>query len=156
MFRKLNDEFARAHSYLLRLLNLRPRSTYEAKTRLQARGFSSEIIEKLIAYAEVGGLLDDEAFARLWIEERKIAKPKGRFALEQELRAKGIDPDIIARSLKDATANEELIAHQLAKDRLARYAKETPENRQRKLGLFLRRRGFSLEIIAKVLKALDD
>ncbi len=101
-------------------------------------------------------MLDDEAFAKLWIEERRITKPKGRFALEQELRAKGIDGEIIARSLKESSTDDELTARQLAKDRFMRFAKETLDNRRRKVGLFLRRRGFSFEIITKVLKELDD
>ena len=46
-------------------------------------------------------MLDDEAFARQWVESRDRAHPRGEHALIVELRQKGIDATTIAAILKD-------------------------------------------------------
>ena len=55
------------------------------------------MIERLLEL----GILDDEAFARAWVESRDRARPRGERALRDELRLKGID-----RSLVDAVLTE--------------------------------------------------
>lgn len=47
------------------------------------------------------GMLDDEAFARLWVESRDRARPRGERALIIELRQKGVDATIITATLKE-------------------------------------------------------
>ena len=46
-------------------------------------------------------MLDDEQFARQWVESRDRAHPRGEHALIIELRQKGIDATTIATILKD-------------------------------------------------------
>jgi regulatory protein len=145
-------ELERAQSQLMGLLKVRPRSKYEVRMRLRQRGISQDIIQQVIALAEDKGLLDDELFAKLWIEERMISKPKGRQALEQELREKGIDREIISQLLNRQEMDEFPLAKQLAEERLQRHAHEAVETQKRKLGAFLKRRGFSFAIINKVLR----
>lgn len=151
---EITEGVARARAQLLRLLKTRPRSKYEARTRLRQKGFSNTVIEQVIEMAEANGLLDDEAFAKLWIEERALLKPKGRQALEQELREKGIDREIISKLLKESSLDEYAAARQLIEERLSRYRFENPQDRERKLSAFLRRRGFSFQLINKILKEL--
>src|SRR6266542_33079 len=40
------------------------------------------------------GLVDDAAFARFWVENRQACRPRGAGALRDELRRKGIAPDV--------------------------------------------------------------
>ena len=151
---EITENVERARAQLLRLLKTRPRSKYEAQTRLRQKGFSLSVIEQVIEMAEASGLLDDEAFAKLWIEGRSLTKPKGRRALEHELREKGIDREIIAKLLNESLVDEYATARQLVKERLGRYPQVSSEDRHRKLVGFLRRRGFSFDLINKVLKEL--
>ncbi|MBI1743769.1 regulatory protein RecX [Candidatus Acetothermia bacterium] len=151
---EITEGVARARAQLLRLIKTRPRSKYEARTRLRQKGFSNTVIEQVIEMAEANGLLDDEAFAKLWIEERALLKPKGQQALEQELREKGIDREIISKLLKESSLDEYAAARQLIEERLSRYRFENPQDRERKLSAFLRRRGFSFQLINKILKEL--
>ncbi len=44
-------------------------------------------------------LLDDQKFARWWVEQRLRFRPKGNRALTAELLAKGIDREIISQVL---------------------------------------------------------
>jgi regulatory protein len=147
-----NEELERARAQLFSLLKARPRSTFEVRTRLRQKKFSSTIIEEVIAWAEASDYLDDEKFAKLWVEERRITKPKGRQALEQELREKGIERDTIESVLNTTDLNEYDAAYQLATTRLARLERESVDAQRRKLSAFLKRRGFSFSVISKILK----
>jgi regulatory protein len=53
------------------------------------------------------GMLDDEAFARAWVESRDRARPRGERAIREELRLKGIDratTDVVLGERRDAAA----------------------------------------------------
>ena len=87
-----------------RLLEGRARSVDEVRRRLTSAGYRAELvdeaIERLVDYA----MLDDDAFARAWIASRDRAHPRGERALRDELRRKGIDPQIIAAALGERAA----------------------------------------------------
>jgi regulatory protein len=44
-------------------------------------------------------MLDDEAFARAWVESRDRARPRGERALADELRVRGVDRAVIVAAL---------------------------------------------------------
>jgi regulatory protein len=148
------EEFARAQAQLLRLLKTRPRSRGEVRVRLHQKGFSSEIIRQVLEMAVTRGWLDDEKFAKLWIEDRLISKPMSRKALQHELNEKGVDREMVAKLLEDLLMDEYAMARRLAAQRLTRHARDDWEAKHRKLVAFLRRRGFSFEIIKQVLQEL--
>lgn len=148
------DEEARARAYLLTLLKHRPRSRREATMRLQQKGFSRDLIESLIQQAESKGWLNDALFARLWVEDRVMRKPKSRRALVRELQTKGIEREQVERALARVEIDEERLAEQLARERLARYQSDDPNARARKLAGFLRRRGFSGDVIRRIMKKI--
>ena len=54
-------------------------------------------------------MLDDEVFARSWVESRDRARPRGERAIRDELRVKGIDREVIDTVMADrrATAGAE-------------------------------------------------
>ncbi|MCL6641980.1 MAG: recombination regulator RecX [Candidatus Bipolaricaulota bacterium] len=146
------SEEERARAYLLRLLKHRPRSRYEALTRLQQRGFAQEIIESVLEQASRAGILDDAKFAQLWVEDRLSRRPRSRRALERELRAKGVAPELIGRALAHAELDEEALVKQLIAERLPRLRSLDAATRVRRLVGFLRRRGFSGHIIRRALR----
>ncbi len=151
------NEEERARVYLLKLFKHRPRSRYEVLARLRQKGFSRPVIEITIQKAESSGLLNDARFAKLWIEDRLARRPKSRRALQRELRAKGIDPEHIEKTLARVELDEEALAQQLIDERLARLRSVDHETRRRRLVGFLRRRGFSEQLIRRVLKeTLND
>ncbi|MFQ6033771.1 MAG: regulatory protein RecX, partial [Candidatus Bipolaricaulia bacterium] len=99
-----------AKQYLLRLLRYRPRSRAEAESRLRKRGYSDELIREILTWAEDMGMIDDEAFAKLWIADRLERRPRGRALLRRELREKGVSPGLIERALDRAGMDEEALA----------------------------------------------
>jgi regulatory protein len=84
----------------LRFLEVRSRSVVEVRRRLTAAGYRPELVEGAIERLLELGMLDDDAFARLWVESRDRARPRGERALIVELRQKGIDAAIITATLK--------------------------------------------------------
>ena len=85
----------------VRFLEARSRSVAEVRRRLTTAGYRTELVEAAIERLLELGMLDDEAFARLWVESRDRARPRGERALMVELRQKGIDAKIITATLKE-------------------------------------------------------
>jgi len=84
-----------------RFLEARPRSVAEVRRRLGQAGYRPELIEGAVGRLTELGVLDDEQFARQWVESRDRAHPRGEHALIIELRQKGIDATTIAAILKE-------------------------------------------------------
>ncbi|MFH0942933.1 MAG: RecX family transcriptional regulator [Candidatus Beckwithbacteria bacterium] len=111
----------------LRLLSYRPRSVAEIKLRLRKTNTDSKTINAVIAELEEQGLLNDQDFAAWWVDQRVNFRPRGNFALKQELKQKGISESIISSVLLTFEAELKL-------------AKKLPPAQ-------LARRGFSFTII---------
>lgn len=135
----------------LRLLSYRPRSEAEIRTRLSRR-FDGETIEGVIVRLRERQMIDDVAFATFWREERDSFSPRGKRLLKAELRNKGIDPELIDEVL-DGIDDEES-AYRAAQKRGHTLAKEDYETFRRKLSAFLRRRGFSYEVVNRTTERL--
>src|SRR5262245_64176827 len=75
----------------MRFLEVRARSVAEVRRRLISAGYRSDLIEGAIDRLTELGILDDEAFARSWVESRDRARPRGERALRSELALKGVD-----------------------------------------------------------------
>ena len=141
----------------LRLLSARPRSTAEIRERLQRKGFTTTSIEQTIERLTNLDLLDDTTFARQWIENRQMLRPRGVNALRNELRQKGIQRDIVEAALEDdeLIGDETEQAMTLAHSIVHKY-RDSP-NRvtfTRRLGGYLQRRGFHFDTIHTVIDQL--
>jgi regulatory protein len=152
------EQASKAFQTALRLLEQRPRSTTEIRQRLTRDAVPQEQIDQIVARLGELGLLDDAAFSRLWVENRRAFRPRGTLALQAELRQKGIAPADIAAALADTDANEEIArARTLAQSVVQRY-RNAPDRAtfMRRCGGFLQRRGFPLSIIRPILDQLWD
>ena len=144
------DEREVTYQKALHFLNYRPRSSAEVHQNLSKRGISESLIEETIKRLQTAGLVNDEAFARAWVENRNTFSPRGKSALRMELRRKGLSDEIV-QSVLDTQVNEATLAFETAR-KYARRLKhlEWPEFRA-KLGGFLSRRGFSYTTLAPVV-----
>jgi regulatory protein len=84
-----------------RFLEVRSRSVEEVRRHLIAKAYRPELVEAAIVRLLAGGMLDDEAFARAWIESRDRARPRGEQVLRLELARKGIDRETVAALLAE-------------------------------------------------------
>ena len=147
----------KAFQAALRFLEARPRSAAEIRTRLERKDFAPEAIGTALDRLTQLGLIDDAAFARLWVEHRLASNPRGANALRDELRRKGIAADTAASVLGDeALAGDEAErAMRVARGALRKYADAADRNAfTRRLGGYLQRRGFTFDIIRPIIDQL--
>lgn len=152
----LDEQYSKAFDKALRFLGYRPRSEKEIKDKLTLKDFHPKIIDKVIKELKGKGLLNDEEFSRLWIKSRKSLRPSGKYILERELKQKGIDKEIIDKIMaKEINEDEELnLALQAARKKKKGYKRLPQLKFNQKMSQFLARRGFSWNIIKKVLEKL--
>lgn len=150
-----DDEVSRALSAALALMASRPRSEREVRDRLVRRGFDSDVVSGVIGRLKERGYLNDEEFARFWIENRASFRPRGELALRQELRAKGVDRATVEQSLASAEIDDVALALDLARRKLGSLRDLDPETRRRRLTGLLQRRGFSYATIRKTVHQLE-
>jgi regulatory protein len=134
------DERQQAHEAALRLLAYRPRSEAELRSRLTRRRLPPGVVQEAIERVREQGLLDDDAFARYWVDARQQSSPRGRRLLRRELLAKGIAVET-ARQAVAAVADEEAARRAAEKKARSLHDLDYPTFRRR-LGQFLLRRGF--------------
>ena len=146
------DDAERAHEFALNFLSYRPRSEDEVRRRLAERGFPESAIADAIGRLLRAGLLDDEAFARYWVENRSRFRPRGPYALRQELREKGVPDRIVDAVVADEDQDEN--AYRAALQRLDRWKRMEPTERRRKLTGYLQRRGFGYDSIRQAWERL--
>lgn len=152
------DEIARATNAALVFIAYRARSEREVRDRLTKKGYASSAIDLAILRVIDWGYLNDADFARFWTENRVQHKPRGRRLLEQELRQKGVAPEVVRDTLDDAELDDDASALALAHDRLRRDpgANLEPLVRKRRLANFLTRRGYNYDVIKRVMKQVFD
>jgi regulatory protein len=146
---KAEDEGEVTYQKALHFLSYRPRSTMEVRQNLLHRGISEPLVDVTMDRLQEAGLVNDEAFARAWVENRNTFRPRGKPALRMELRRKGLNDEVIQSVL--GALQEDNLALEAARKYVRRLTGlEWPEFRQ-KLGGFLTRRGFSYATIAPVV-----
>jgi regulatory protein len=155
---RAQDEIARATNAALIFLGYRARSEREVRDRLNQKGYPPETVAAVIERLNGWGYLNDADFARFWTENRVQHKPRGRRLLEQELRFKGVAPEVVRETLDEAELDEDAAALELARDRIRRGTGSDlePEVLRRRLAGFLGRRGYDYDVVRRVMKQLFE
>lgn len=146
------EAVADAYNRSLHYLSFRPRSEQEMTRYLSGRDVPPEAINEVLGRLRSAGLVDDRQFAQLWVENRETFRPRGRFALKQELRAKGIATDVAASVLD--VVNEDAGAMRVGRKALPQLARLERDVFYRRLLGRLRRRGFGYPVARRAVDAL--
>ncbi len=139
-----------AHEGALRLLSRRARSEREMAGELRMRGLTPAVVDHEIARLRKAGLLDDEAFAHSWVQDRATLAPRGRRLLRQELRGRGVTAEIIETATEGTDDGETALA--LARQRAGRLSGLDFETFRKRLAGFLGRRGIGYGEIAEATR----
>ncbi len=143
------DQREVAYMQALRFLDYRPRSRIEVRRNLEKHAVPAEVINDVFKRLERSGLVNDERFAKDWVENRSEFRPRSRKALAYELHQRGLDETSIDKALQGM--NEEVLAYQAALKQSRRYEGLPVRDFRNKLGSYLARRGFSYEVIKDVV-----
>ena len=148
------EEARKAINAALNFLSYRQRSEKEIKQKLKEKGYEEGYIERAISYCTEQGLVDDEAFAISYIKDKQNLNNLGQYRIKRELILKGISEDIIDTVLIEDIDEEYERALEIATKKYSSYKDDDKNKIYRKLGGFLQRKGYSFDIVNKILKEL--
>jgi len=144
----------------LRFLEVRSRSITEVRRRLTQSGYREQLVSGAINRLLELRMLDDEAFARLWLESRDRAQPRGGRALRQELAQKGIERGLIdllldERNASDGAEERDVRAAVSLLEQRRRTLDREPDHRRRlqRAYALLARRGFDSDTCRDAIRA---
>jgi regulatory protein len=129
----------------LRYVAMRPRSEWEIRTYLQRKEADEPVIADIVSRLHSIGLLDDAAFARTWVANRRLLKSMSKRRLLQELKQKHLPEEAIQQALDEDNTNERDALKEIVQKKRSRYTD------QNKLTQYLARQGFGYDDIKSVL-----
>lgn len=150
------DERQRAYVEALNHLARKPRTAREIEQRLLQKGFGTSSIENALERLERDKLIDDALYAKMWAEQRMTSHKKGRLWVKQELRQKGIEPELISQALDGVSRDEELASAVTIGRKKWQQTSGELLDRKRKTGAYLMRRGFGGEQVRQTLNILIE
>jgi regulatory protein len=153
----MGDPEAVARSLCLRALTGAPKTRQQLADLLTRRGVPEPAaVAVLDRFGEVG-LIDDAAFARAWVSSRQAGRGLARRALNAELRAKGVDPEVAAEAVEVVDDDDErATARLLVERRLRGMSRLDRTTATRRLIGMLARKGYGGGLAAGVVReALD-
>lgn len=150
------DLAAKAFDRAVRFLGVRPRSEWEVRQNLQRyrpRGgqpLTQAQIDGVIERLQNREYLDDQEFARYWVEQRNQFKPMSPQALRYELRRKGVAAQIVDSIIEQET-DPGAAALEAARSRAYRWYTLDETEFRKKMAAHLQRRGFGWDIVRNVI-----
>jgi regulatory protein len=136
-----------AYCAAVRLLGNRPHSRWEIECKLHAKGFSAAVTAETLERLSRLGYVQDEAFARFFVDTRVRHRQRSIALLRHELRQRGIGTGIIEAVLRDV--DEEVLALEAVRSRLRHWVNLEPPLLKKRIFGFLRGRGFGREACLK-------
>ncbi len=145
-------EIKSAWNKSLRFLSYRQKSEKEIVSYLKKKGFSGEVISDVTAKLKERNFINDRQFALDWIDYSS-GKGKGIFRVVMELKEKGISDSVIDESKEIAFSPEEEYKKGLrvVEKYLPSEYKRDDQKLIRKTASLLKRRGFSSDIVYKII-----
>lgn len=146
---RAKDETEVALQRALNFISFKPRSEQEVRQNLKKKEVAEPVQDEVISRLRTNGLLNDEQFAGMWVENRSEFRPRGGRALRMELRQKGVAETTIEKALDGL--DEEPLALNAGLKQARRYRGLEYDEFRKKMYGFLGRRGFSYDIIQSVV-----
>ena len=142
------SSYGKLYQRTLEWVLTRPHSIKEARDYLFKKHAEKEDSEKILKTLQEKSYLDDEAFAKFYVENRFVKKGISKKRLELELAKKGVDKQIVEDALENSErSDEEEIKKIIAKKR-NKYDDE-------KLIAYLTRQGFSYQLSKDLVLGTD-
>ncbi len=147
------DHEAVARKILLDQLTGQARSRSELRAKLAKKSVPDDLAERLLDRFEEVGLVDDEAFARAWVQSRQPGKSLARRALAHELRRKGVDDEVARVALDEVDPDDEVeTARTLVRRKLRTAAGLDRDRAVRRLTGMLARKGYPASVCFRVVR----
>lgn len=152
----LEERLTYLKNRLLNYLKFRPRTEKESilflKKIIDKKNWPDIKIQIIIDRFKEWQLINDWAFIDWFVSSRKKIHPKGKQLIVYELKQKGIDQKLITDYFSQEPFDEEKLAFDLVKKYSYRWQNLPYDKKKEKIARFLASRGFSFEVIRRVLK----
>lgn len=145
------SELQKSFDKTLRFVMTRPRSLKEVKDYFKRKEIDSSLHKNILERIEKLELLDDQKFAKWWVDQRLEFKHKSKKDITFELRQKGIDTNIIKNVLDDSEIDELKIAKELIVKKNYKWDRYGESERRQKITQYLAGKGFSWDIISQAV-----
>jgi regulatory protein len=132
---------------VLDLLARRARSEWEIRDYLKHKDYDNSAIDQIINKLTEKGYIDDQKFARAWVDNRRLLKSVSKRKLWTELKQKHVADDIIKIVLEDDATDE----RQVIRDLVVKKRHQTRYQDDTKLMQYLSRQGFKYDDIKVAL-----
>jgi len=148
---QIEDGFQKALKYI----SYKPRTRSEVVKKLNEYDFDEDIISDVLKMVVEKGYVNDLQYAKNWVENRSIYKPRSKKLITWELKNKQISEDIISEATGDLVPEDKLasLAAEKYARRLSGYEKEIFV---RRLSGYLIRRGFSFSTVKTTVQTTWD
>ena len=146
---QVEDARERAYQQAMLFLSYRARSESEIRQNLRKHEIPEPVIEQTLERLRQDGLANDDQFARAWVENRSVFRPRSRRLMAMELRQKGLNDEAVTSATADV--DDAALAYEAALKRVSRLKGLEWNEFRKKLSDFLARRGFSYSVIAPVV-----
>jgi len=146
---KLKDTAVLDKAYMrcLDLLARRARSEWEIRDYLRRKSYEPEIIEQIVERLARAKYIDDFAFGKSWVANRRLLKSTSKRKLTQELKQKRLEDSVINRVLNEDETDEQ----QVLKELIMKKRNQSRYQDEQKLIAYLLRQGFSYGDIKDVM-----
>ena len=161
------SKFGKLYARTLEYSLMRPRSVREVRDYLYKKtlttkykskrtgeikerdGYAPSLTERVLTRLTEKNYVNDQNFARWWVENRYQRKGSSLRKLRSELQAKGVDKAIIDATLEESDRTDDDEIQKIIAKKRARYADDD------KLKAYLARQGFSYDDISSALNGID-
>ncbi|MBC2704022.1 regulatory protein RecX [Desulfobacula sp.] len=133
----------------IKYLSYRPRTVYEMQGYIEKKGFSEDIIKKIIEILLEQNHLNDKNFTTLFVESKVRNKPKSKFAFQYELKKKGVNTSIVDAVLEQY--DDQDLALKAVRPKIRMWQNLDEDKFKKKMMNFLRYRGFNYDICLSTL-----
>jgi regulatory protein len=142
----------RIHASALRIISIRSHSAAELRRKLLMKGADAATVDRVVERFVGVDLINDERFARDYIEYAFLRKSWGRRKVRAGLMGRGIDRGIVEELLGSPDAAEmEIQGARKFLDKETRDG-DTSEERIKKIAGKLVARGFGWDVVSQVIK----
>ncbi len=146
----MNDAKRNCRATALGLLSRREHSRVELLRKLVSKGFGKAEIEPLLDELEAERLLSDERFVESYVHSRK-QRGFGPLRVKLELRERGVANETMVKWLDEEAAEWLVLAREQHQKKFGGQPAKDLKARAQQVR-FLMNRGFSHEMIAKILR----
>lgn len=150
-------EILQIKGYVIKLVSIYPRTIAEIRKKLIAKDYFAEDIDQAIRELSEKKYLDDEQYAKDWIDKRIKYRPCGKLLCKSLLLKRGLEENIIDQALSENYSDEKerALAKAIAQkksDYIFKNNKYSKAIQKKKLAYSLNNKGFPAEIIMEIIK----